>query len=101
MIPNRHSVSAAQRFGLLAQETCTFKIQRKLEAVTSRSRFMTHQKKFLLSPDQQGHLDAWSMVYVDAHIQKKLCIPLSEFLRSPGKYLFIAWLDTSPPHRRS
>lgn len=62
---------------------------------------MTLQIKLLLSPDQQAHLDAWSMVYVDAHIQQKLGIPLSEFLRSPGKYLFIAWLDTSPPHRRS
>lgn len=46
---------------------------------------------FLISPDQEAHLDAWSTVYVEAHIKDKLNIPLSRFLRTPGKYLFFAW----------
>ena len=46
---------------------------------------------FLLNPEQEAHLDAWSTVYVEAHIQQRLNIPLSRFLRAPGKYLFFAW----------
>lgn len=58
---------------------------------------MTPQKKLSISPDQQAHIDAWSMVYVEAHIQQKLGISLSHFLRHPGNFLFIAWLETSQP----
>jgi hypothetical protein len=53
---------------------------------------MTPQTLFLLSADQEVHLDAWSTVYAEAHIQRKLGIPLSRFLRDPGMYLFLAWL---------
>lgn len=58
---------------------------------------MTPQKKLSLSPNQQAHLVAWSVVYVEAHIQQRLGVSLSHFLRHPGKYLFIAWLETSQP----
>lgn len=56
---------------------------------------------FLLSPDQEAHLDAWSTVYVKAHIQQKLNIPLSRFLRDPGKYLFFAWAGIALDDQKS
>ncbi|ELQ8316646.1 hypothetical protein [Pseudomonas aeruginosa] len=54
---------------------------------------MSTQDHITFTPDQQAHLDAWSMIYIDAHIQQKLEINLSRFLNNPGKYLFLAWLE--------
>ena len=57
---------------------------------------MTPQPFFQLSADQEAHLDAWSTVYAEAHIQRTHGIPLSRFLQDPGMYLFLAWLKA--PH---
>lgn len=62
---------------------------------------MTPPVHFLLSPDQDAHLDAWSTVYVEAHIQQKLNIPLSRFLRDPGTYLFLAWAGIALDDQKS
>jgi hypothetical protein len=48
---------------------------------------MKDRALFLLSADQEAHLDAWSTVYVEAKIQQTLSTSLSQFLRAPGKYL--------------
>ncbi|OHC26705.1 MAG: hypothetical protein A2Y50_08480 [Pseudomonadales bacterium RIFCSPLOWO2_12_59_9] len=53
---------------------------------------MADQDSLWLSIDQEAYLDAWSTVYVEADIQFKLGIPLSLFIRAPGRYLFFAWL---------
>jgi hypothetical protein len=57
---------------------------------------MSDQNPLELSTYQDAFLDAWSTVYVDANIQLKLGIPLSIFLRAPGRYLFFAWLSLPP-----
>jgi len=56
---------------------------------------MPSQEQITFTPEQEAHLNAWSMVYIDALIQQKLDITLSQFLINPGKYLFLAWL-TAP-----
>lgn len=55
---------------------------------------MADAPMFCLSPEEAAHLDAWSVVYVEADIRAKLGIPLSHFLRAPGRYLIQAWLET-------
>lgn len=57
---------------------------------------MSLEEQITFTPDQQVHLNAWSSVYIDAQIQQKLDITLSQFLINPGKYLFLAWLTA--PH---
>lgn len=57
---------------------------------------MSSEQQITFTPDQQVHLNAWSTVYIDAHIQQRLGITLSQFLINPGKYLFLAWLTA--PH---
>lgn len=57
---------------------------------------MSLEEQITFTPDQQVHLNAWSSVYIDAHIQQRLGITLSQFLINPGKYLFLAWLTA--PH---
>lgn len=56
---------------------------------------MSSHEQITFTPAQQAHLDAWSMVYIDARIQRKLGITLSQFLNNPGKYLFWAWLTAA------
>ncbi|PJE40632.1 MAG: hypothetical protein CUR33_16720 [Pseudomonas sp.] len=57
---------------------------------------MSLEEQITFTSDQQVHLNAWSSVYIDAHIQQRLGITLSQFLINPGKYLFLAWLTA--PH---
>ncbi|MEH6483011.1 MULTISPECIES: hypothetical protein [Pseudomonas] len=56
---------------------------------------MSLDEQITFTPDQQVHLNTWSTVYIDAQIQQKLDVTLSQFLINPGKYLFLAWL-TAP-----
>lgn len=56
---------------------------------------MTPNAFISLTPDQEAHLDAWSIVYVEANISQVLGIPLSRFLKDPGEYLLLAWV-TAP-----
>jgi hypothetical protein len=57
---------------------------------------MSLEEQITFTPDQRVHLNSWSSVYIDAQIQQKLGITLSQFLINPGKYLFLAWLTA--PH---
>ena len=50
---------------------------------------MTNKLRFLLTKEQEAHLDAWSTVYAEAKIQERLGISLSCFLRDPGEYLVL------------
>jgi hypothetical protein len=78
-------------------DTCFFNACEKLKPQFKGLKSMTPQTFLSLSPDQEAHLDAWSTVYVEAHIKQILNISLSRFLHDPGMHLLMAWLKTPPP----
>lgn len=45
---------------------------------------------------QQASIDAWTDIYVKAHIADLLAIPLSKFLTAPIHYLDVAGQETAP-----